>query len=192
MLLSLVLFSYQHAHAQLLIDKDENSLESQTTEFYEGCMADPVININEDTNTAFCACASVNYHTYLKNITLSDESEFMGTSIEVNLDAKGYLTEIYASCLYIPQYNLTFEECLSKDYIKRMYGRDWNRYHGYCSCEAKGISEYFEKFAKPYFDKRVAEGKSLISPLDDILNDTDFFSAKLFIENTCMDAWRVK
>ena len=44
----------------------EKSPKEQADEFFQSCLRDPVIGVNESTDKAFCACASNNLYMWLE------------------------------------------------------------------------------------------------------------------------------
>lgn len=163
----------------------EKTPEERSDEFFRSCLKRPVISVDQQTDEAFCACAANNF--YLWNLSpenIDEDREFYETAERKELNRETLLTDIYASCLYIPRSEIEYWECMNSE--KHDYYYD-GQLTGLCSCLAEGVESYYRDLAKPFLELQFAQGKGdrIKSPIKAIEKDMSFYDNYFNLETRC-------
>lgn len=159
-------------------------------EFFNRCVADPIIDLSDSTDEAFCACAATNMQQWIEKNSQSIGSDFLGNAISTSkeLDSNTTLTEIYASCLHIPVYEMSYLDCYYEP-RNAHFSKGEDTLKALCHCLAQGDSTYFEQFAKPFIEMRIAKGKDISDPIKDIKYDVNFSLARQNTDKQCYNEY---
>jgi len=171
----------------------EAQTANQVENFFSNCVEAPIISVNEETDTAFCACADAHLQKWLYDQKQGQRAEFgdLGVAPAQELTETVYMVDVYGPCLFIPEAELAYYECYNAD--KTQYFMNNPRVaDAMCRCTAEGISNYFENFAKPFLEKEVARGRVIIDPVQQIKRDVNYYDASYNAEQRCFKEWDLK
>ncbi len=165
-------------------DNKKERAEAQTQQFYEQCIERPIIAMSDTSEQAFCACSAANLQKWLlKPAKDSETSNFLGAPVK-ELDKLTLFTQVYGSCLYIPAYEMTYRECVTND-RNAYFMKSSQELEMLCQCLAAGDESYFMRFAQPYLEMRVNDGRDFDDPIHEITKSSDFNSAHFALETNC-------
>lgn len=165
--------------------QEESTSLKQAEQLYNNCAIDPVVSVGPETDMAFCACAAAHVQEWFdrpENIKAQDSILGISTFKELNKDV--LLSEVYGPCLHIPVYDLSYEDCYY-DSKKHMFSNDPPRRQAFCTCIAEEDSSYFQDFAKPFLEMKIAQRKDVVDPVEEIKKDTNYYDARFFFEKNC-------
>lgn len=157
----------------------------KSTQFFTRCVKNPIIDLSDDTDTAFCACAAANMQVWYDAPSNKRSNDALFGNIEVAAPTEDDLmAKIYGPCLYIPVYEMTYEECYYN--TEYQYFLDNPEYlNGMCQCLAEGDSIYFEKFAQPFIEMKFAEEKVIYDPIEQVKHDNNYYHSNRATEDAC-------
>lgn len=166
-------------------DNAAQAAEVAAQEFFGTCVEKPVIPTTEETDLAFCACASSNFQIWQSTPPKDSAQALLFHGLRNDEpDKNALLVDIYGPCLYIPLYDVTNEDCLNDERI-RYHARTQDRLEVMCDCMASGVEAYFEKYAKDFLEMKIADGKDIDDPVRAIKQDVSFFDAHRNVEKSC-------
>lgn len=174
-------------HAQTS-DEQPPPMNSQAEEFFNECVKRPIVSISEETDMAFCACTAVNLHQWSEDPARKTEPDYLGRFRTKTLDKNVLISQIYGPCLYIPIYDMSYDECLKDKESKFMFSRG-DLLDGACHCIAQGDSDYFRQFAKPFLELRISEGANIDDPIKEVKRDMNFYDAHYHLETDCYEEY---
>lgn len=186
LLLCVGLFIQSNAYAQenaAPTKADRNTEKAE--QFFQECLQKPVIDLSDETDQAFCACAALNMKNWL-DIPVQDRrnAQIFESLEEKQLDADTLLVEIYGSCLHIPVYEMTYDDCLDSRSARYQINQP-GFLDGLCQCIAVGQSDYFRAYAQPFLEMAMAEDRIIYDPVKAIKSDKNYYAAERITEKNC-------
>jgi len=176
----LALFMSAAAFAQEQSTSRKSTAEAE--QFFADCTSRPIIPSTEEATMAFCACAATKVQEWNAEPAMSSGPLNVLQSKELDKDT--LLSKIYGPCLYIPVFDISYDECYESKQ-KRFFHENQDLLEGNCNCVAKGDSEYFQRFAQPYLELLVSQKKNFDDPIKEVRNDSSFYSAHYDLETEC-------
>lgn len=172
------------AGAQQAEDKSAQNNTAEAEKFFRDCVKRPIVSTSDETDMAFCACTATQMQAWLDKPAQLSGPDYFQTFRTKDLDKNAMITEIYAPCLYIPMFDISYDDCLESKKHRFFFNRQ-DLLEATCQCMAQGDSEYFQKFAKPYLELKVTEGVDILDPITEVKKDVNYYDAHYHLESNC-------